>query len=140
MFRKWDLQELNLVQSDLFTWWIVWNYGRQQMFRYSPQYRQVTNNQPIRVRLVFTALKDIRLHIIVDDSDDNRSSRLRLATVHTSNKVLDIYETMYNCHSLCEDSLANVTVEDKKILSVYQVTSYKPNFTLLAWTLPKLAY
>ncbi len=53
------------------------------MFRYSPKYRQVTNIQPIRVRLVLTALKYIRLHIIVDDSDDNRSKRLSLAVVDT---------------------------------------------------------
>ena len=111
------------MHSDLFTWWMFLNHGRQQMFRYSLKYHQVTNYQPIRVRFVITALKYIRLHIIVDDSDDNRSSRHRLAAVDTSHQVLHIYETKLNCPSFCEYSLANAIIVDKRILLVYQVTS-----------------
>ena len=52
-----------------------------QIFRYRTKYCQGTIIQPIRVRLVFGALKYVRLHIIADDIDDNGSNRHSLATI-----------------------------------------------------------
>ncbi len=106
------------------------NHMRQQMLRYSPKNRQVTNIEPIRVRFVLTALKYICLHIIVDDSDDNRSKCLSLAVIEAG--VTYLWDQAQLSESLRRQFGKCYHCWQKKLLTVYQVTSYKLNFTLLA--------